>query len=69
MASKKYLRIQPDGKDEWVDNPKDATADYREAAEVTQARLKIASGLLKTTLFEMPDARLMQSKYVICKEE
>jgi hypothetical protein len=68
MASKKYLRIQPDG-DAWVDNPKDATADYRERSEVTLARLKITSGQLKLTLVEMPDANLMTPKYVICKEE
>lgn len=68
MAAKTYLRKRLDGTEEWVANPKDATADYREPAEVTQVRLAIL-GVLGTTLVEVPDAHHMQPKYIICREE
>jgi hypothetical protein len=68
MATKTYLRKRPDGTEECVTNPKDATADYRKPAEVTQVRLAI-TGVLGTMLVEVPDALQMQSKYIICREE
>jgi hypothetical protein len=68
MATKKYLRKRLDGTEDWVTNPKDATADYRKAAEVTQVRLAIL-GVLGTTLVEVPEAHQMESKYIICREE
>jgi hypothetical protein len=66
MSTKMYLRIGPQGNDEWVGDLKDATADYRAAAEVTQQRLKDEAKLI-TKLIEIPDPRLLQSKFVICK--
>ena len=68
MATKKYLRKRLDGTEEWVTDPKDATADYRKAAEVTQVALAIM-GVLDTTLVEVPDVHQMQSQYIICREE
>jgi hypothetical protein len=64
---KTYLRITPDGKDEWVDTPAKATSDYHGAAMVTQERLKQAGS--NTTLVMTADTRLMQPKWVICKED
>jgi hypothetical protein len=63
MATKTYLRKRLDWTEDWVTDPKDATADYRKAAEVTQVALAIM-GVLGTTLVEVPDA-----KYIICREE
>lgn len=68
MATKRYLRKRLDGAEDWVTDPKDATADYRKPAEVTQARLAIM-GVLGTTPVEVADAHQMQSKYIICREE
>jgi hypothetical protein len=68
MAMKKYLRKRVDWTEDWVTNPKDATADYRKAAEVTQVRLAIL-GVRDTTLVEVPDAHQMESRYIICREE
>jgi hypothetical protein len=68
MATRKYLRKKFDGTEEWVTDPRDATADYRKPAEVTQARLTIM-GVLGTTLVEVPDAHQMQSKYIICRAQ
>ena len=67
MATKKYLRKRIDRTEDWVTDPKDATADYRKPIEVTQVRLAIM-GVLGTTLVEVPDAHQMQSKYIICRE-
>ena len=53
---------------EWVDNRKDATDDYRPTIEDTQRKLKDEFGL-QTTLEEVTDARHMQSKWVICRED
>jgi hypothetical protein len=39
MATKTYLRKGPDGKEDWVTDQKDATAEDRSPIEVTQARL------------------------------
>lgn len=80
--SKKYLRLgQPvagavigpwighiRGSSEWVYRIKDATADYEAAARVTQEQVKRELGL-ETTLEELPDAKLMISKWVVCKED
>ena len=68
MATKTYLRTRPYSTEEWVTDPKDATADYRKATEVTQIRLAIM-GVLGTTLVEVPDAHQMQSKYLVCRGE
>jgi hypothetical protein len=68
MATKTYLRKQPDGTEDWVADPKDATADYRKPIEVTQVALAIM-GVRGTTLVEVPNARQTQSKYIICKDE
>ena len=68
MATKTCLRKLLDWKEEWVTDPKEATADYRKPAEVTQVRLTIM-GVLGTTLVEVPDAHQMESKYIICREE
>ena len=68
MATKKYLRKRSDWTEDWVADPKDATADYRKAAEVTQVRLAIM-GVLGTTLVEVPEAHQMESMYIICTEE
>jgi hypothetical protein len=68
MATKKYLRKRPDGTEDWVTDPKDATSDYRKPTEVTQVALAIM-GVLGTTLVEVPDSLQMQSKYIICREE
>lgn len=62
-----YLRIKPDGKEEWVDRLDEATADYEKAALVTQDKIK-ALGIV-TRLVEIPDKRLMKSKWVISKED
>jgi hypothetical protein len=53
---------------EWVDKLEDGTADYREAAEVTQQRL-VDQLNIETTLVEIPDTHLLESKWVICKTE
>jgi hypothetical protein len=66
--TKTYLRKRPDGTEDWVTDPKDATGDYRKPIEVTQVRLAIL-GVLGTTLVEVPDANQMQSKYIICRQE
>lgn len=82
LVMKKYLRVVPvpgrkvveryviEVKDsvQWVDSPNDATADYREAAEVTQQKIKEQLGL-ETSLVEIRDPHLMQSKWVISKED
>ena len=68
MATKRYLRKRLDGAEDWVTDPKDATADYRKPIEVTQVRLAIM-GVLGTTLVKVSDAHQMQSRYIICREE
>jgi hypothetical protein len=68
MATKRYLCKKLDGTEDWVTNPKDATADYRKPVEVTQVRLAIMV-VLGTTLVEVPDARQMESKYIICRAQ
>jgi len=52
--------------DEWVDKLEDGTADCREGAAVTQQRL-IDQFNLETTLVEIQDAHLLESKWGICK--
>lgn len=80
--SKKYLRFGPivagavigpwvghiRGSSEWVNDIKDATADYEVAAKVTQEQLKNELEL-ETTLEKVPDALQMIPKWVICKED
>ncbi len=68
MATKTYLRRRSDWTDDWVTDPKDATAHRRKAAEAMQVALAI-TGVQGTTLVEVPDAHQMQSKYIICREE
>lgn len=68
MATKKYLSKRPDGTEDWVTDVKDATADYRKPAEVTQVQLA-KKGMLATTLVEVPDANQIESTYILCKEE
>jgi len=68
IATKTYLHKRPDGTEDWVDDPKDATADYRKPAQVTQVALALM-GVLGTALVEVPDAHQMQSKYIICREQ
>jgi hypothetical protein len=68
MATKKYLCKKLDGTEDWVTDPKDATADYRKPAEVTQVSLAIM-GVRGTTLVEVPDAHQMESKYIICRAQ
>jgi hypothetical protein len=68
MATKKYLRKRLDGTEDWVADPNDATADYRQPIEVTQVRLAIM-GVRGTTLVEVPDTHQMQAKFIICREE
>ena len=53
---------------QWVDSPNDATADYREAAEATQQKIKEQLGL-ETILVEIRDPHVMPSKWVISKED
>jgi hypothetical protein len=64
----KYLRKRSDWTDDWVIDPKDATAHHRKAAEAMQVALTIM-GVLGTTLVEVPDAHQMESKFIICREE
>jgi hypothetical protein len=52
----------------WVDNLKDATADYLPSSEVTQRKLRDQLGL-ETTLEEVPDPHLMKSRWVIYRED
>jgi hypothetical protein len=52
---------------EWVESPSDATADYLEAVQATQQKLK-AQGI-ETTLEEIPNPRQMVPKYVISRYE
>jgi hypothetical protein len=68
MAAKTYLRKRLDWTEDWVTDPKDATAHDHRAAEVTQVRLGIM-GVRGTTLVEVPDVHQMQSKYIICRDE
>jgi hypothetical protein len=68
MPNKLYLRKRSDWTEDWVADPNDATSDYRQAAEVTQAALAIM-GVRDTTLVKVSDAHQMQPKYIICREE
>jgi hypothetical protein len=53
---------------EWVDSPERATADCRPAIDVTRQKLRDQLGI-ETTLVEIPDRNLMESKWVICREQ
>lgn len=68
MANRTYLRKWLDGTEEWVADPKEATADYRKDAVVTQVRLAMM-GVLGTTLVEVLDPNQRESKFIICREE
>lgn len=60
---KVYLRATGPSSFEWVRSLKKATADYRRAAMVTLKQLKSAR------LTEIPDRRLMKSKWVISRNK
>jgi len=51
---------------DWVDDPRKATADYEDAAKVTQDELTALG--IKTELEEITYDK-HQSKWVICKED
>jgi hypothetical protein len=78
---KKYLFIGPDivagvgeryvvdikSAIDWVDGPEEASADYEDAAKVTQG--KLAELGIETHLEEIPHRRHPGSRWVICKED
>ncbi len=53
---------------DWVADIKEATSDYRESVEATQQKLKDQLDI-ETTFVELPNEKLMQPLYVICREQ
>jgi hypothetical protein len=53
---------------EWVDSAADATADYIESVEETRKKLRVQLGI-DTEIEEVPNDKLMQSKWIIWRDE